>query len=770
MEYNHSTNRSSAYLPWWDIVWIVGALIGAFQIISYNFPAEEYRDWIYYYTVAIITAIYLADGIRHHFKSSASANFSLLSDKHLKYIKMFLSIYGAAGVIYYLSPRFTDPDGIAIWVIAAIITYKERQNIVRSSKERGAFATWGIYAFLVCALYACLSFPIFLYLAVDANVSIPAPILFYTSIILGLLLYLLVFSLSWAAFNPTSKGWIPSKKALQLWHYAAHAIMILALLLMYFSTPIIFQEAELPHHWKAILEAANSIRDGGWLLWDVPSQYGFLQTLTIAFLPTDTVWHALHLLNGLILIATSYMIFRVFFSIFNSFWGFFFCVLLVLVSTKFLQNYFTYPSSGALRFVWVYAVLAYIAWYSRRPHEVTHQRISVSGNLLWLLGVLWSFESAIYVSIIWLPCQALFLLSRRYEIKSTLLFSDIVISGLESLAITALLLLVTVGAISAFYLAQLGVLPDVHMLFMYALSYTNNKWAISIKEVHNVTLLLSLFVACTIALKVYAKTTKTSKDLWLNASLFLGIITGLWTVSSYYAARSHPANVIALIPMVLYFCGLAYERTLSLKLPGFFLRGFSLFMFCFFFSIIISLILSYYNSHSFSVRSSDEKARLPKTESHSVMSAPSTDNLMTYLNIIDSLPKPSPALNTLIDKAEIPPHARMMVLAESFSSLEMVYFDSLHIRPWILPTTAVAYGEAYTADPLNSPETYQRIAERRAERLCGDGWLLEPKELPLESYPWIEKAIAKFYKPAGVFESETLRLRKYERLDGKKCD
>ncbi|HEX8199161.1 MAG TPA: hypothetical protein VF590_01645, partial [Isosphaeraceae bacterium] len=51
------------------------------------------------------------------------------------------------------------------------------------------------------------------------------------------------------------------------------------------------------HHWGVFVGPAELVRQGGWPLWDVPSQYGFLSTLSIAWLPVRSVWQSFYLVN-----------------------------------------------------------------------------------------------------------------------------------------------------------------------------------------------------------------------------------------------------------------------------------------------------------------------------------------------------------------------------------------------------------------------------------------------------------------------------------------
>src|SRR5262249_51826427 len=57
----------------------------------------------------------------------------------------------------------------------------------------------------------------------------------------------------------------------------------------------------------------------------------------------------------------------------------------------------TYPSVGAFRFFWCYALLAVLFWEHRRQerHPVGRWPLWL-GCCVWLVGTLWSGESAVY--------------------------------------------------------------------------------------------------------------------------------------------------------------------------------------------------------------------------------------------------------------------------------------------------------------------------------------------------------------------------------------
>src|SRR5207302_5517408 len=65
------------------------------------------------------------------------------------------------------------------------------------------------------------------------------------------------------------------------------------------------------HHWGFYTGTAELIRQGGWLLWDVPSQYGFLDELVIAWLPLS-IWESLYVLNATFNFALACLVFCAF--------------------------------------------------------------------------------------------------------------------------------------------------------------------------------------------------------------------------------------------------------------------------------------------------------------------------------------------------------------------------------------------------------------------------------------------------------------------------
>jgi hypothetical protein len=64
-------------------------------------------------------------------------------------------------------------------------------------------------------------------------------------------------------------------------------------------------------HWTFFVGPAEDVRQGGSLLWDVPSWYGFLDILLLASLPTDSCWQSMYLMNSSSLFISAVVVYSV---------------------------------------------------------------------------------------------------------------------------------------------------------------------------------------------------------------------------------------------------------------------------------------------------------------------------------------------------------------------------------------------------------------------------------------------------------------------------
>jgi hypothetical protein len=307
------------------------------------------------------------------------------------------------------------------------------------------------------------------------------------------------------------------------------------------------------HHWGHIIGSAELVRQGGWLLWDVPSQYGFLCTLALAWLPTASVWQSLYVLNALLLFLSASFLFFTLRGLRTGYSNLYFS-LAVTLAAVFLVPGFTselsgpavVPSVGALRFFWCYALLAVLVWEFRT--EVTsrsHWLPPVVGCAVWLGGVFWSSESAAFSIAIWAPAYVVMVWRRVVTLyPKREQWPRRLRAGLLWGLLPVVLLLGSLGALKAYYRLRLGHGPDWRAFIDYTVG-SSGFFAEPIDP--NGGMWALFFVFCVLSTAaVYALEGRRLAAL----SLMAGAWGALWSASSYFVGRSHDANITNLCPIL----------------------------------------------------------------------------------------------------------------------------------------------------------------------------------------------------------------------------
>ena len=309
------------------------------------------------------------------------------------------------------------------------------------------------------------------------------------------------------------------------------------------------------HHWGAIVGPAELVRRGGWLLWDVPSQYGFLSALAIAAMPLKSVWQSFYALNSILMFLSGCFVFTMYRSLRTGPTNLVFSLAVALAAVFMVPGWpyplrptgpYVTPAVGAYRFIWCYALLAVLVWeYRSHPRSGNHRRPLVLGSVTWLLGSLWSCESAAYCTAIWLPSYAVMLWRRalvfdpegtRWGARARMMATWL------SLPLT--LLLSAWAAITAFYAARLGHGPDWRAFVDHALAA--KFFSLPIDPYGNVLVQLLVFAALTTLAVTFARTSRT-----LGALALIGGAWGaFWATRSYFVGRSHEVNSVNLNPLL----------------------------------------------------------------------------------------------------------------------------------------------------------------------------------------------------------------------------
>jgi hypothetical protein len=309
------------------------------------------------------------------------------------------------------------------------------------------------------------------------------------------------------------------------------------------------------HHWAVLVGPAELVRQGGWPLWDVPCQYGFLNTLLVAGLPFRSAWQSFYVVNAVLLWAAAAFLFLLLRCLRPGVLNYLFAlgvslaaVLLIPGHPGLLIGPFLVPAVGPFRFFWCYALLAVLgAEFQTAPHSRRRPALLGLGCLLWLVGCLWSSESAVYSSVIWLPAYAV--LSWRHVAAQRP--DQPLRRRLPALAAWLLLPAglgtTTAGAVTAWYLRRLGHAPDWRGYWEYCLSFQGGYAALPIRPDGPVWSLVLVFVAlATVAVEIVRR----GRGL-RGLGLVAGALGAVWATSSYYVGRSHDVNTTNLTPI---FC------------------------------------------------------------------------------------------------------------------------------------------------------------------------------------------------------------------------
>jgi hypothetical protein len=305
------------------------------------------------------------------------------------------------------------------------------------------------------------------------------------------------------------------------------------------------------HHWSPFIGSADAVRSGGWLLWNVPSQYGFGSALAIAGFPSPDIWQSFYYLNSAAITLGSVTLYCCLRSLFSGTLG----SIFVLVATwaaclkipgwqqEGLGPQYS-PSIGGFRFLWVYVLWAMLwyVWIYRRG-SCNLRRYLIFGNFIWLLGSLWSAESAFYCASIWFP-QFLFAIRKALNEPRASEWRLLLLKWIGILIIQA----ISCGAmIFTFYLLYLGRWPDLSRFYDHAIAFTGGFGSLGV-EFNKLGPVL-LLILCLGYSYLYAWISDPNDGTGRVAATVSSL--SLWTIASYFIMRSHDNNIGNILPFVI---------------------------------------------------------------------------------------------------------------------------------------------------------------------------------------------------------------------------
>ena len=290
----------------------------------------------------------------------------------------------------------------------------------------------------------------------------------------------------------------------------------------------------------------QTLKQGGLLLWNVPSQYGFGNLLLAAALPFENPFQSLHYGNSIAIFGSSVLSWLILRSAFPGFFGIltsaFLTFLSIFIYAGWVPNYWgpnSSPSTGGFRFLPVYILLFIVLKIGKLVAEQNLQKIKtflILGNLAWLLGCVWSFESLFFVSATWLPVFYLWGFQTK---KSWHYYLD-----------PLLLMTATVLCLTLYYQLTWGHRPDFSSFWEYAFAYTHGFGALPVNIEAGVFTLFWILAA----LVAVTATGLKNKAAWTFGPL---AATGaVWSTSIYFVSRSHENNIAILTGVLVAASGL----------------------------------------------------------------------------------------------------------------------------------------------------------------------------------------------------------------------
>ncbi|HUQ34113.1 MAG TPA: hypothetical protein VM095_18470 [Pyrinomonadaceae bacterium] len=513
-------------------------------------------------------------------------------------------------------------------------------------------------------------------------------------------------------------------------------------------------------HWGVIIGPAEMVRQGGWLLWDVPSQYGFLNILAVAIFPVKSVWQSSYIINSLLLFSSAVFLFYVLRSLMTGPLNFCFALSATLAAVFLMAGWppallgpQVFPSLGPFRFIWCYALLLILFQDYRRKAEKPDWRLMLAGCVIWLIGTLWSSESAVYCAAIWLPAYALIIFRKARDLRAEApphSKSRLRVVAFWSM-VPPLLLATSIGLITAYYILRLGHAPDWRGFYEYSLSFSKGFFAIPIDPDGPVWTLFLIFCALSTLAAYSLRQGLTHRA----ASLIAGTWGALWAVGSYFVSRSHPNNVAVLSPVLVTVIGLTLFIVAAHRQSE---RWAALVKMSFVPILTIILTATFGNASFLGLYLSSPK--------------------LGYERDIDShLPVIDPALQDLLKMAEVKTDDAIVYSAVRVKAVEPLADGLSHDHGVLLPAWPVEEGRQLLSShrawlpttpfvlfaplPLERRQLYMaRFTARR--RLSG--WLIQNrKEASYTSSAWFYDQLLRTHTPTKTFENNDWQVIWFER-------
>ena len=345
--------------------------------------------------------------------------------------------------------------------------------------------------------------------------------------------------------------------------FALLALFFLTVALVSFSTGIFHDPQAFLfawHHWGAYVGPSEMVRSGARLFRDVPAQYGLGPTVLIAAMGGHGCWLGVYYLAGLSTLLFAAIVAGIAFNARRRPAGArsaFVTLALCLFCCFFWTSYPPHagaplmtPSVSGMRFLPVMAMVAWLLWRDRSPAAASSGW--QGAHLLWAFGVLWSPESAFYVTFVWWPYY-LWLRSSQGSGPS----ATVRLSMLPSAAgILLLRLFVVLFCFIAGYWLIYRTTPTAYGYFAYVI---NPPGPLPIDPSGAILFFIAVLV---VGLAALYSTLRLSGNTREFRQIFLLVLLAYATFS-YFLGRSHDNNLLNLLPFQLLVLLVAFRAPIA---------------------------------------------------------------------------------------------------------------------------------------------------------------------------------------------------------------
>ena len=289
----------------------------------------------------------------------------------------------------------------------------------------------------------------------------------------------------------------------------------------------------------------QTIRSGGMLLWDTPSQYGYLNLVLASWIPVADSRTAFLVFQAFLLIIIFSLVLFTLSQRFSNQWAFLTSGAVFLVALYFadphLEGPQPFPSSSVVRFG---PSIVLVAWLSSRIiiHDIRSRNTKWMTAGIVAIGIVWSAESLVYVAFIFSAwCISAVALADKSQVKAILRTVLVPIIGHVVAGCVFL-----VGVITLKRLIINHQFPDWALFLTAPMKFAQGFGSMPQKINSPVWLFVGLvaFVSCIVL--VEPKQTEISEIM--ERAVLGAVIGGLLGWSTYYTGRAVAENIVAMYP------------------------------------------------------------------------------------------------------------------------------------------------------------------------------------------------------------------------------